>query len=41
MSTNNDQPTSLKEDEVEVESRDKESVALIIVKKGKKVKVAP
>ena len=40
ISADNDRPTSLKEDETKAEGRDKESVALIIVKKGKKVKVA-
>ena len=42
--TNNDRPIYLKEDEVKVEGRDKKSVTLIIIKKGKKVrkvKVAP
>ena len=40
ISTDNGRPTSLEEDEAEAESRDKESVALIIVEKGKRVKVA-
>ena len=41
ISADNDRPTSLEEDQAETEGRDKESVALIIVEKGKKVKVTP
>ena len=41
IGTDNGRPTYLEEDEVEAEGKDKESVALIIVEKGKKVKVAP
>ena len=41
ISSDNDRPTYLEEDEVEAKGRDKESVALIIIEKGKKVKVAP
>ena len=41
ISADNDRPASLEEDEAEAEGRDKESVAPIIVEKGKKVKVAP
>ena len=41
MGADNDRPASLEEDEAEAEGRDKESVAPVIVEKGKKVKVAP
>ena len=41
VGADNDRPASLEEDEAEAEGRDKESVAPIIVEKGKKVKVAP
>ena len=41
IGADNDRPAYLEEDEAEAEGRDKESVASIIVKKGKKVKVAP
>ena len=41
ISADNDRPAYLEEDEAEAEGRNKESVALIIVEKGKKVKVAP
>ena len=41
ISADNNRPTYLEEDEAEAEVRDKKSVALIIIKKGKKVKVAP
>ena len=34
ISTDNDRPTYLEEDEAEAEGKDKESVALIIIKKG-------
>ena len=41
ISINNYRPTYLKENKVKTENKDKESVALIIIKKRKKVKVAP
>ena len=41
IGADNGRPTSSEEDEVKAEGRDKESVALIIVEKGKRVKVAP
>ena len=40
ISTNNYRPTFLKEDVVKAESKDKESIILVIVKK-KKVKAVP
>ena len=41
IGADNDRPDYLEEDEAKAEGRDKESVAPIIVEKGKKVKVAP